>query len=115
MLDIAKNEFLAKLDEDIRTEERTDIRAVLEEVWQQASDQALVDHEKRSLQHNFGKAVMAAGGPEEVAKTIGVSEDTIKRWVVHPFDMRLSEIRRFQHATGLSMHFEVLEPIDTED
>ena len=115
MLDISKNEFLSSMNDKIRSEEITDIRDALEQVWVQAAGQALVDHEERTLQHNFGKAVMSNGGPEEVAKRIGVSTDTVKRWVVHPLDMQLSEIRRFQHATGLSMHFEVLAPIDKGD
>lgn len=115
MIEISKNEFLSKIDEDIRHETITDIRGALEEVWEQATGQALYDAEVRRLQHEFGKAVMRAGGPESVAKRAGTVAEIIKRWIVRPMDMTLSEMRRLQHATGFTLSFEVLDPIDPED
>lgn len=115
MLEISKNEFLSKLTNDIRTEAGTDVRDVLEQVWVQASAQALYDHEVRVLQHEFGQAVMHAGGPEQVGERVGVHADTIKRWVVRPMDMTLSELRRLQLATGTTLNFSVLAPIESKE
>lgn len=115
MLDIAKNEFLSKIAHDIRTEASLNIAEVLEQVWEQASAQALVDHEERELRNAFDMAVLHTGGPEAVAARIGVSADTIKRWIAHPLDMKLSEVRRFQQASGLSLSFEVYSEPDADD
>lgn len=111
MLEISKNEFLSSMDYRIREEEITDIRAALEEVWEQSKGQAEYDYQERTLQNDLGAAVMRAGGPEEVAERAGVSSDSIKRWVTRPFDMKLSELRRLQLATGMTMEFQTLSSL----
>ncbi|WNN95165.1 hypothetical protein SEA_MAGRITTE_214 [Microbacterium phage Magritte] len=115
MLDISKNEFLASMNDKIRSEEITDIRDALEQVWVQAGEQAVLDAEIRRMQHDLGQAIMLSGGPEAVAERAGVSADTIKRWAVRPMEMTLGELRRLQLATGTSLHLEVLAPIDKEN
>lgn len=116
MIEISKDEFLASMTAYFLDDLGPDsIRAHLETVWEQASGQALVDQEKRRLQHTLGQAVMSNGGPREVAERIGVDETTIKRWVVDPLNMRLSEVRRLQMATGLSLELTVLHPVDGEE
>lgn len=116
MIEISKNEFLSSMtdrfSDDLTPES---IRRNLEEVWEQATGQALLDSKERWLQHELGQAVMRNGGPAEVAKIIGTSEDTVKRWVVHPLDMNVRDLGRFQNATGLSIEFTVLNPLNKDD
>lgn len=88
---------------------------ILEKLYDQAGDQALYESEERRLRKTLTNAIMASGGPKEVGERAGVSEDTVKSWAVQPFEMTLSDLRRLQLATGLSIDFHVVHPTELDN